>query len=630
MDWQKSVVRGGAPRYAVCRRLAMCAKSRSVKNPEFIAGWMLLLGVVTLTVFWPATRGAFVNFDDGAFVAQNPHVLTGLSAENVRWAFTAVHESWWLPVLWLSYMLDAEFFGAGPFGFHFTNILLHAANTLLLFWVLWRLTGARGRSLLVAALFALHPLRVESVAWVTARKDVLSGLFLLLALAAYAGEARRPAGLRWGRIACLMLLGLMSKATVIVLPVLLLLLDFWPLRRAEALRGAEAWRQWKSLLREKIPFMLLTLVFVGVNLYTHRANVAGPAGLDITSRVALAGTNFWAYLAKTAWPAGLTVYYPEHDVVRWLPALAAATGLLAGTLGALRVRATRPYVLVGWLWFLLALVPVIRGLRLGPTAMANRFTYLPAIGLNLAAVWWLADLSRERPRLRRALLVLAGAVLAAGIGLTVYNLRFWQNSETLFRHALAIHPGNYVAAKNLADHYGQAGRSEEAHQYLELAAAAGRDRLPDAAGVVGDALRQLGRIDEAGAVYEAAMRADQDPPGEILNNLGLIRFQQGRADEAVDLLRRALAVNPKLPDAQFNLGLMLFQLDRPAEALAVLEEALRLNPRDHAAHFLAGQVLAAQGRQPDARLHFETACRLQPGNPDYRAAAAGSRPRPAP
>ena len=630
MDGQKSVVRGGAPHYAVCRRLAMCAKSRSEKKPESIAGWMLLLGVVTLTVFWPATRGAFVNFDDGAFVAQNPHVLTGLSAENVRWAFTAVHESWWLPVLWLSYMLDADFFGAGPFGFHFTNILLHAANTLLLFWVLWRLTGARGRSLLVAALFALHPLRVESVAWVTARKDVLSGLFLLLALAAYAGEARRPAGLRWGRIAFLMLLGLMSKATVIVLPVLLLLLDFWPLRRAEALRGAAAWRQWQPLLREKTPFMLLTLLFVGVNLYTHRANVAGPAGLDLTSRVALAASNFWAYLGKTVWPAGLTVYYPEHDVAHWLPALAAAAGLLATTLGAWRVRATRPYVLMGWLWFLFALVPVIRGLRLGPTAMANRFTYLPAIGLNLAAVWWLADLSRERPRLRRALQVLAGAVLAAGIGLTVYNLRFWQNSETLFRHALAIHSGNYVAAKNLADFYGQAGRSEEAHQYLELAAAAGRDRLPDAAGVVGDALRQLGRSDEAGAVYEAAMKAEKDPPGEILNNLGLIRFQQGRADEAVDLLRRALAVNPKLPDAQFNLGLVLVRLGRPAEALAVLEEALRLNPRDHAAHFLAGQVLAAQGRQPEARLHFETACRLQPGNPDYRAAAAGNRPRPAP
>lgn len=608
----------------------MRAKSRTIQHPESGGGWMLLLAAVTLVVFWPATRGAFVNFDDGAFVAQNPHVLTGLRGENIRWAFTAVHESWWLPVLWLSYMLDAELFGPGPFGFHFTNILLHAANALLLFWVLWRLTGARGRSLLVAALFALHPLRVESVAWVTARKDVLSGLFLLLALAAYASEVRRPAGLRWGRIAFLMLLGLMSKATVIVLPGLLLLLDFWPLRRASTLWGASAWRQWQPLLREKVPFVLLALVFTGVNLYTHRANVAGPAGLDITSRAALAASNFWAYLGKIAWPAGLTVYYPEHDIAHWPLALAAAAGLLAATLGAWRARQTRPYLLVGWLWFLLALVPVIRGLRLGPTALANRFTYLPAIGLNLAAVWGLADLARERPRVRRALPVLAGAVLAAGIGLTVYNLRFWQNSETLFRHALAIHPDNYVAAKNLADHYGQAGRPAEAREYLELAIAAGRDRLPGAAGVVGDALRQLGRIDEAGAVYEAVMKTEKDPPGEILNNLGLIRFQQGRANEAVNLLRRALAVNPKLPDAQFNLGLVLVRLGRPAEALAGLEEALRLNPRDHAAHFLAGQVLAAQGRQPEARLHFEAACRLQPGNPDYRAAAAGKRPRPAP
>lgn len=585
---------------------------------------MLLLAVAVLLVYWPATRGNFVLLDDGPFVARNPHVLTGLQADNIRWAFTTVHESWWLPLLWLSFMMDVELFGTGPFGFHLTNVLLHVANTLLLGWTLFRLTGSRGRSLFVAALFALHPLRVESVAWITARKDVLSGFFLLLALAVYARRPPPPGGARRAGIAALMGLGLMAKATVIVLPVLLLLLDFWPLQRLGTPLAGGIWKRWRPLLAEKIPLLVLALLFIALNLHTHQANVLGPGGPPGTTRLALMAPNVWAYVGKICWPANLTVYYPERDFVLWPLALASAAGLLGVTALALRLRSKAPYFLVGWLWFLAALLPVVRGLRLGPTALANRFTYLPAIGLAIAAVWAIAEWTRTRPRLRRGAIALGTGILLASTGLTIHNLAFWRNSETLFQHALSIHPENFIAAKNLADHYAQTGRPRECRLALERTVSAGRPHLPASVGVVGDALRQLGRIDEAGEVYAAALDSNPQHAGEILNNLGLIRFQQGRHAESVDLLRQGLAADPGLPDARFNLGMVLFQLGRTAEALQALEQALRMNPQDHAAHYLCGQALLQQGRPAEAQPHFEAARRLQPANPDYRAAA---RPR---
>ena len=294
-------------------------------------GLALVLFAVTLALFWPATKHGYVDFDDYAYVVENSMVADGLSGSGVRQAFSTVHEQWWLPLLWISYMADNEVFGPGPFGHHLANILLHAANAALLFWALFRLTGSRWRSFFVAALFAWHPTRVEAVAWIAARKDVLSGLFFMLALWAYARHAQRPSARKLALIFALMLAGLMSKAILVVLPPILLLLDIWPLRRVGKPWGAGAWRQWKPVLAEKAPLIALAALFMGVNLCTHTTARGGGTGVPLLSRLGEMAPNVVDYLRLCLFPIHLCGYYPENDVVSWPRSIAALLFLAATT-----------------------------------------------------------------------------------------------------------------------------------------------------------------------------------------------------------------------------------------------------------------------------------------------------------
>ncbi len=462
------------------------------------------IAAATLALFWPATECGFLNFDDDRYVSNNLIVQQGLTLPGVRWAFTSVYELWWLPLLWISYMADTSFFGPGPFGYHLANILLHALNAALLFWVLFRMTGSRWRSAFVAALFAFHPLRVESVAWITERKDVLSGVFFFLCLLAHLRWTERPSPLRFWILQLLMLLGLMAKSILVVLPFLLLLLDYWPLRRASALWGRGAWTQWRPLLLEKTLLFVLSAVFVAITLATHGTTGHQNADWSIWSRLTLVAPNYGNYLAQIFWPARLSIVYPVSFPPVLLRALAAA-GLLGITFLFWRLRAKHPALLVGWLWFLAALAPVIRGIRFDEQSpFSDRYTYLPAIGLAIALAWTAADLLSRVRRGRTALpAALALVLLAACAARTRAAFPAWKDSLAAFENVLKHAPDHVLSNTNYGEHLLGIGQTEQALVHLERAAGGGDpSALPFSN--LGMALLLLDRPDEAIRRMEAA------------------------------------------------------------------------------------------------------------------------------
>ncbi len=502
----------------------------------------LLLGLALLTVALYAPAGGFsaINLDDTRYVFDNPHVRTGLSLANVRWAFTHVHESWWLPLLWISYMADVSLWGCRPEVFHWVNLLLHAANAGLLFWVLRRATGAAWASALAAALFAIHPLRVESVAWITERKDMLSGLFWMLALAVHLRQARRPAAGKAALLALLFSLGLMAKASVVALPAALLLLDYWPLGRLRTKRGIA------TCLLEKIPLFVLAAGFTALTLTTHTRTGGQYSPVAGWARLALIPENYFPYLAKFVWPTNLSIYYAEHDVVRWPAFAAAALVLLAVSFVFWKARRRAPYLLMGWLWFLVVAFPVIRGVRIGLADYANRFIYLPSIGLSILVAWAARAGWTHRPRSRGLLAALAVAALAACAALTAYNLRFWRDSDAIFGRAWELDPDNYLGITGHGLALQKQCRWAEALALFRQAA----DRHPDVARY---------RLHEA---------------------LALVNME--RLPEAFALLEPACAQEPREPELQYGLGVAYLRADRPAEAQLHLARAVELaaKPRD--------------------------------------------------
>ena len=516
------------------------------KIVQNVAAGLLLAGLC-FAAFGGALDCGFVRFDDHGYVYENPVVQAGLTKVGLRWAFTAVWQQWWLPLLWISYMADSELLGVAPWGYHLTNLLLHAANAGLLGWFLFRLTGFRWRSLAVAALFAVHPLRVESVVWITERKDVLSGLFFFLALLAYLRHVERPGAGRMGLVFAGLLLGLMSKATVIVLPVLLLLLDFWPLRRAEFSRASGEWERWVRLVEEKAPLFLLSGIFAYINLHTHTHGTG--VGLDLPwfQRLALIPGNIWTYLRLVGWPADLCVYYPANDVARVLPAVAGLAGLavLTGLLAWQGRR--RPHLLFGWLWFLVALSPVVRGIRLGNVAYADRFTYLPSVGLMVALVWGAAEFASPGKRGRRRVL----ATLALGWVLVLAFLSHrqtwvWRDSETLFRRALAVTENNADIHYNLATVLALEERWREAgEQYRETLRlvpeyTAAMNNLAWA--LASDATATPEERAEALALIRRAIEKTGQTNAALLNTLERVQVANGDFAAAAQTAREALAL----------------------------------------------------------------------------------------
>ncbi len=700
--------------------------------------WLsLLMALATAILFAPVVRNEFVNYDDPDYVTSNPQVQGGLTASNIAWAFATGHASNWHPLTWMSHMLDSTLFGLNPAGHHAMSLVLHVINVVLVFLLLRRLTGTCFRSAFVAAVFAIHPLRVESVAWISERKDLLSGLFFFLTLLAYErytrekrkAESRKQKSGKEGRTAeyakyaeeekeqkderrtsniepptsnrapvqsskfkvqgskfgsslwvwyglalLFLALGLMSKPMLVTVPFVLLLLDYWPLGRISAFNFQ------LSAFREKIPFFALVVLSSVITFIVQREGGAVSQALSLSARIANAAIACVRYVAKLLWPTDLSVLYPHPG--HW-PAwqVAAASLLLIGITtwvllrcGLLRKTETarlpreapcvrgnescpplagntaneRGYWFVGWFWFLGMLVPVIGLVQVGVQSMADRYTYLPMIGLTMMLTWGVYDFARSKPGHQAALGFAAGVILVALCPLTVLQVSCWQTSEKLFRRAVAVTKNNYLAYNNLGFYLSNRGQTEEAIGYYRESlkinpayedalnnlghALAGQGKPLEAIPLyeaalkvrpnhvevhnnLGNALAEVGKIDEAIAHYHVSLNRNPRH-ADAHNNLGIALAMKGLLDEAIPHFRQAIQFKPNYASAHSNLGNAYAVKGQLDEAIREYQECLRLNPKDAQAHNNLGNALAQKGSLDEAAVFYRKALSLNARNPE--------------
>ncbi len=586
----------------------MNAEDRTLHRRD--TGPALAIAGLTFLVFVRAVTGEFVNFDDNIYITQNITVQEGLNARTAAWAWTAVVGAQRYPLTLLSHLLDVRLFGLNPAGHHATSVLLHAANAALLYLALVRLTGRRGAAMAVSLLFALHPLRVESVAWVAERKDVLSGLFWMLALLAYAHYAERPSLARYVPLILAAAAGLLCKPMVVTLPCVLLLLDAWPLGRFD---GPNLPRRAARLAAEKLPLFALSLAAAWLTVVTQSRGgaVVGLDATPLTVRILNAIGAYGVYLRQTFLPIRLAIFYPMPDSPWLYTNAAAGAALLAGiSWAAYRLRKRVPAFGIGWLWYLGALAPVIGLVQVGTQAHANRYTYLPQIGFLIALVW----LAREWPALqrRRAGAIAAGVLCAALAALTWIQLGHWRSSETLFAHALRVTSHNARAH----DYYGQAlaaqGSPASAIPHFEASI-----RLepgnPQPRHNLAVSLADSGDPATAENLARQTLALFPDHVGSLFW-LGSRALVEGRLNEAVGRLARAVALAPERADARVNLGICYGKLGRPQDAEAQLLAALAANPHYAPAYLNLGVLALERGDRETARRYFTQALAAQPGD----------------
>ena len=546
-------------------------KNQAITN--YLVPAFLIL--ITLAAYSQVYRLDFVNYDDGGYVYENPNVIKGLTSDNVVWAFTEYCGGNWHPLTMLSFMLDVELFGINPAAHHTVNLIFHLANTLLVFFIFQRATGRTWPSALVAVLFAIHPLHVESVAWIAERKDVLSTFFGLWAVAAYFHYARRPGFWRYASVAGLMLLSLHAKAMLVTLPILLLLLDVWPLGRID-LNGPKILTKAGGLMLEKIPLLVLSLVFGFVTILAqHQMGALQPLDIKpLDLRLMNAAAAYLTYLAKTVLPLNLAVIYPYPDTVPLLQVLLSTVVLFVITVLTIRMRKW-PYLLVGWLWYLVSLAPVIGVIQVGMQSMADRYTYIPLVGIFVMAGFGLADLvQRGYLRLKLAVPVVAALIIALTI-LCYQQVGIWQNGGTLFRHAVSVTRNNHVAYSALGLFLMDTGKLHEAESNL-LKAVAIAPRNAREQRILGEIYHDLQQWNKAERHLRLAIELNPGhPEGHFW--LGDVLRSQGRFKEAEEELRRAVEISPTAQRHNF-LGLALAQQNRLTEAEFHFREALRLDP----------------------------------------------------
>jgi tetratricopeptide (TPR) repeat protein len=587
--------------------------------------WLLIgvLCAVTSVIYFPVRQFEFVNYDDYAYVVENPHVASGLTASNVRWAFTAFEAGNWHPLTWLSHMIDCQVFGLEPAGHHLTNVAIHTLNAVLVFVVLLEMTSQLWWSYFVALLFALHPLNVESVAWIAERKNVLSTLFWLLAIWAYARFAARVDWKAYLLAAVFLALGLLSKPMVVTLPFVLLLLDYWPLGRLNV--GEPGWlRKAGKLALEKAPLLALSALSSILTVLAQRAGgaVTTLEEIPLDVRVVNAIVSYLGYLVKMIWPAPLAVFYP-HPGDSLSLARVSLTLLLLLTISVLAFRKarTKPYLLVGWLWYVSTLVPVIGLVQVGNQAMADRYAYLPLLGPFLMIVWGLGELAAhltKRKTLKRPgyWIVAAGACALVAFAVTTrVQLAYWRNSLALFEHTRDVTENNYVAYTNIGIVFNKQQRWAEAVESFRQAVRI-RPEHASAHSELGVALAKTGRTREAIEHFGKAIAIY--PTAITYFNLGLAHLREGQPDQSVEKFRSALRLNPDYFEAHFNLAIALSRLGRPQEARTHFLEAIRIDPGHAGARSGLGTLLAQQGNWTEAIEHLAAAVDRNPGNADAR------------
>lgn len=650
-----------------------------------------------LLLYWTTVRHDFVNYDDGDYVTGNQHVQEGITWQGLLWAFTTGHASNWHPLTWISHMLDCQLFGLNPGLHHLVSVGFHMANTPLLFLVLRRITGQHWRSAFVAAIFGLHPLHVESVAWVSERKDVLSTFFLFLTLGAYVlyaeqkrgalqpaakiavsrtakGKKRQEPGIQisspsWANSAlgpawsfyvaalALFSFGLMSKPMLVTVPFLLLLLDYWPLQRIglPTPNWNASFAGWRVLILEKVPFFALAVLSSIITFLVQREGGAVSKALTIGQRLGNSVVSYVRYLYKAIWPNDLSVLYPHPAVLHPLPwtwpawLVALALVILGAITAFVSVQLRRrPYLAVGWFWFIGMLVPVIGIVQVGIQSMADRYTYVPLVGLTVAVAWGIAEAFSRGERPGPGMITCSALALLGCSLLAARQIGFWHDSDTLFSHAVEVHPDNYLAWNNLGFYRSNHGRPAEGmscyQRSLEINpnyedalnnmgfVLAGMKRHTEAIPYyeralrlkphhvevnnnLGNALSELGRIPEAMEHYQIALSQKPDH-ADAHNNLGIALAMQGRLTEAMPHFRDAIRYKKDYASAHSNLGNALAAEQKWDEAIAEYEQCLRLNPKDPQAHNNLANVLTSKGKLAEAIGHYETALTLNSNNPE--------------
>ncbi|MGH8093069.1 MAG: tetratricopeptide repeat protein [Chthoniobacterales bacterium] len=553
-----------------------------------VVGVCIFLAAITWIVFGQTLTHQFINYDDPEYVADNPMVTGGLSIRGIAWAFTHSHSSNWHPLTWVSHMLDCQLFGLNPAGHHFTSVLLHTAAVILLFLLLREMTGALWRSAFVAAVFAIHPLRVESVAWVAERKDVLSGVFFMLTLAAYVYYSRKPSLSRFLAVSMFFVFGLMSKPMLVTLPCVLLLLDYWPLNRKS---------DWRKLVAEKIPLFGLSAASCFATVVAQGEAIASVARLPLMARIGNALESYVTYIGQMIWPVRLAVYYPYFGRSPFSAEIICSSLVLITITSIVMVRRREfPYLVTGWFWYLVMLVPVIGVIQVGTQGHADRYTYLPQIGLYIMATWLVVDLTASWRGQRQLLSVVGAVIIAAFAWCAALQAAYWRDSEVLSRHTLAVTTNNWVADNSLGMFLLERGRVDEAIPYFQRAVQI-QPKDTDGQNNLGNALLQKGRFDEAMLHYQKALAVGL-AEGEIYGreadyNLGNVFLEKGRIDEAIAHYRRALErPGSYTADAHNNLGLALHAKGENGAAVANYEKALAMKPDSASARTNLAWVLA--------------------------------------
>lgn len=589
-------------------RSAFC-KGMMSNRPRLTILICLVLAALTLAAYWQVLGHGFVAYDDDEYVFENEYVKSGLTLQSAKWAFTHFHSANWHPLTWISHMLDRSIYGMKPFGHHLTNVLIHILSALLLYLLLQRMTGCIWRSAFVAALFALHPLHVESVAWVSERKDVLSTLFWLLTMHAYVSYVRRP-GRAWYAVSLLAFaFGLMSKPMLVTLPLILLVADYWPLRRLEG-KSPDRAPVLTKLLLEKAPFFALSGASCVVTFLAqrHGGAVMGIDHASIGIRVANALVSYIAYLGKTLWPAKLAVIYPHpFDTIPTWQVIGSAVLLAAISVLTLRAARKLPYLAAGWLWYLITLVPVIGLVQVGGQAMADRYTYVPLIGVFTALTWLLAAPVGRLGRVGQTTLP-AVVVCACAVG-TWNQTAHWKDSLTLFTRAAAVTGPNHVAQTGIGLALNKQGKLEEAIAHLEASI-----RIRPSAKAyngLGVVLVRMDKPIEAVAAYEKALELEPIS-AKTYSNLGFLLIDLGRLDEAVARFKTSIKQDPEAAAPHFGLGVVYTQKGQADAAERAFLDALRIDAKNSYANIELGDIALRRGDTDKAIEYFEAAARISP------------------
>jgi len=606
---------------------ALPSGTAGLSNRWMVPGICIFLAAIVWAVFGRTLGYEFVNYDDNLYVYENPAVQEGLTLKSIASAFSYVHTDNWVPLTTISHILDCQFYGLNAGGHHLTNILLQTATAILLFLVLRQMTGALWRSAFVAAVFAIHPLRVESVAWVTERKDVLSGVFFMLTISAYVRYARHPwSSARYGLVLLLFALGLMSKPTVVTIPFVLLLLDYWPLKRftssAAAIAGTGIVCRLENcsvplrLIVEKIPMLMLSIASCIPTVLAERIGILSVEKVPLGLRIENALVSYAVQMGRMLYPAKLALLYPypANGLPLW-KIIPACLLLAAISLGVLFWRRKHAYLLVGWLWYLGMLVPMIGLVQVGSQAQADRHTYLPQIGLYLLLTWAAADLCAGRRYGRWILGGLSTFILAALIYCAWVQTAYWRNSESLWTHTLACTSDNVGAHYNLGDALLKKGNADEAIVHYQQALQINPDD-EEVRYNLGTVLFQKGRMDEAIVQYQKALQIKPDFTKARLN-LGNTLLQKGKLDEAITHFQKVLEIKPDYAEAQNSLGYALFLKGQVDEAISHYQKALQINPDYAEAHYNLGYALLQKGRVDEAIAHYQQALEIKP---DYAEA----------